>query len=92
MMAPKIPVPIKLYTRRWCWYCFAARRLFNRLEIDFNEISVDGLPDLRREVSQRAGNWATVPMIFIGDRFVGGYQEASELHRRGELEKLCFPD
>jgi glutaredoxin len=33
-----------------------------------------------------------VPMIFIGDGFIGGYREAAELHRRGELEHLCFPD
>ena len=91
-MAAAVPVRIQIYTRRWCWYCFAARRLFDRLKIDFDEIAVDGLPDLRREISKRAGYWATVPMILIGDRFIGGYREAADLHRRGELEKLCFPD
>jgi len=59
--------------------------------VDFEEIRLDGLPGRRQEISERAGNWRTVPMVFIGDRFIGGYQEAAELHRSGELEKMCFP-
>ena len=91
-MASDASIGVRLYTRRWCGYCFAARRLFTRLGVDFEEIALDGQPGLRREVSERAGNWPTVPMIFIGDGFIGGYREAAELHRRGELEHLCFPD
>jgi len=90
-MATSATPPIELYTRRWCWYCFAARRLFDRLGVDYREIAVDGQPDLRYEVSVRAGNWPTLPMIFIGDQFVGGYQEVADLHRRGDLEKLSIP-
>ena len=91
-MASGASAPVQIYTRRLCGYCFAARRLFTRLGLDFEEIAVDGQPALRQEVSERAGNWRTVPMIFVGDRFIGGYQEAAELHRRGELETMCRPD
>jgi glutaredoxin 3 len=77
-----------LYTRRWCGYCWSARRLLKRLAIEFKEIPLDGRPELRRRVSARAGNWPTVPMIFIGDRFIGGYTETAALHRRGELLPL----
>jgi len=80
---------VRIYTTTWCWYCLAATRLLASLGVDFEEIPVDGNPELRREASARAGNWPTVPMIFIGDRFIGGYSEASELHRHGELEALC---
>jgi len=91
-MAPSTPADVRIYTRRWCGYCFAARRLFTRLGVDFEEIALDGQRELRREVSERAGNWRTVPMIFVGDQFIGGYQEAAELNRRGALKKKCFPD
>jgi glutaredoxin 3 len=87
---PASPGPlVRLYTRSWCGYCWSARRLFKSLEIPFEEISVDGDPQLRKEVAATAGNWPTVPMIFIGDHFVGGYSEAAALHRRGELLALC---
>jgi len=91
-MASDTSVDVQLYTRRWCFYCFAARRLFTRLGVDFEEIALDDQPELRREVSKRAGNWPTAPMIFIANRFIGGYREAADLHRRCELERLCFPD
>jgi len=91
-MAPSTPVGVRIYTRRWCGYCFAARRLFTRLGVDFEEIALDGQRELRREVSERAGNWRTVPMIFVGDQFIGGYQEAANLNRRCVLKKMCFPD
>lgn len=83
---------VRIYTKRWCGYCFAARRLLSGLGIAFEEIALDRDPALRREVSARAGHWPTVPMIFVGERFIGGYSEAAELHRRGELEALCRGD
>ena len=79
---------IQIFTRRWCLYCAAARRLFKKLGVDFEEIKLDGRPELRREVSERAGGWPTVPMIFIGPRFIGGYAEAAALHRSGALPGL----
>lgn len=79
---------VQIYTRRWCLYCAAARRLFKKLGVDFDVIKLDGRPELRREVSERAGGWPTVPMIFIGPRFIGGYAEAAALHRSGALPGL----
>ncbi len=89
MTAGNPPARVRLYTKRWCGYCIAARRLFRNLEVDFEEIRLDGRPEIRREIAARAGNWPTVPMIFIGHSFVGGYTEVAALHRRGELLKLC---
>jgi glutaredoxin 3 len=81
-----------IYTKRWCGFCHAATRLFESLGVAFKEIPVDADPELRWGVSVRAGNWPTVPMIFIGDNFVGGYAEAAALHRKGKLQGLCRPD
>ena len=85
MTGAQDPEHVRLYTRQWCGYCFAARRLFEKLKVDFEEITLDGRPDLRREISAEAGGWRTVPMIFVGDRFLGGFSEVADLHRRGEL-------
>ena len=84
-MIPVESPPVTLYTRRWCTYCFAARRLLKRLRVPYEEIPLDRRHELRNEISKKAGGWPTVPMIFIGERFVGGYTELADLHRRGEL-------
>ena len=36
-------------------------------------------------ISHRAGNYRMVPMIFIGDAFIGGYDELAVHDRSGEL-------
>lgn len=92
-MTDGAPSPaVRIYTKRWCGFCFAAKHLFTKLDIAFEEIPVDNDPSLRLEVSVRAGNWPTVPMIFIGDHFVGGFAETAALHRKGRLVPLCRPD
>lgn len=80
---------VRIYTTRGCGFCFAAKRLFRGIGVDFEEIPVDDDPELRQAVSASAGNWPTVPMIFVGDHFVGGSTDAASLHQRGELEPLC---
>lgn len=79
---------VSLYTKRWCGYCFAARRLLSKREIDFEEISLDGKPELRHSLSASNGNWPTVPMIFVGEHFIGGYNELSRLNRQGRLQMI----
>ena len=80
---------VTIYTKRWCGYCWAARRLFGKLGIDFEEIPLDGNQKLRREIAATAGNWPTVPMVFLGKRFIGGYTELAQLHRKGDLLPAC---
>jgi len=79
------PVVIKLYSTRYCGYCVAARRLLQKRGYSFDDIDVSRDSALRQRISQLAGNYRTVPMIFIGEEFVGGYDELVALDRTGEL-------
>lgn len=78
---------ITLYTTRFCPYCSAAKQLLNSKQLSFEEIPVDGDPDLRAQMSQRAGQ-RTVPQIWIGETHVGGYTDLAALERSGGLDKL----
>ncbi|GEM_PF-4315621 len=64
-------VEVTVYTTRICPYCHAARRLLGREGIEFREVSLDGRPELRRRLGEANGGWRTVPMVFVGDRFIG---------------------
>jgi glutaredoxin 3 len=79
---------ITLYTTKYCGYCVAAKRLLDRRGLAFEEIDVSNDYGLRQSVSKRAGNYRTVPMIFIDDEFIGGYDELAVLDRRGKLAGL----
>ena len=44
---------IQIYTTRLCPYCVAAIRLLKKKGAKFNEIAVDGRPDLRAKMTKK---------------------------------------
>jgi glutaredoxin 3 len=83
--ATLIEAVIRMYSTRFCGYCVAARRLLQKRGYSFDDIDVSRDSGLRERISRLAGNYRMVPMIFIGDDFVGGFDELAVLDRRGEL-------
>ncbi len=76
---------VTIYTTATCPVCIAAKRLFDNLGIEFSEVRLDLDPDLRMRLAEENDGWRTIPMIFIGDRFIGGFVEARSLHEEGKL-------
>lgn len=66
---------IVIYTTQYCSFCRAAKKFLEDKGLEYKEIPVDDNPELRAEVSERNGNYRTVPMIEIDGKFVGGYSE-----------------
>ncbi len=79
---------VTIYTTRFCPYCLAAKRLLTKKGIFFEEIAVDGRPDLREVMTERAGGAYTVPQIWIGDTHVGGCDELYALESAGKLDPM----
>jgi glutaredoxin 3 len=82
-----MPAEVKIYTRAWCPYCFAAERLLKSKGVAFENIDCTGDQPKRAWLAEVTGR-TTVPQIFIDGRPIGGYDDMSELDRRGELDKL----
>ena len=82
---------VRIYTTPMCGYCMAAKRMLAEKGIAFEETNLAGDPELRAKISTEAGGWSTVPMIFVGDHFVGGFQELAGLHRQNKLMDLVKP-
>lgn len=76
---------VKIYTSPGCAYCMLAKQLFTSLEVPFEEKNLAADPAAAEALSEEY-NWRTVPMIFIGDEFVGGYDDVAAMQQRGELE------
>ena len=79
--------PVIIYTRQFCGFCSAAKRLLQSKEVEFEERDATGDSALRAEMIARSGRF-TFPQIFIGDRHVGGCDELHALEARGELDPL----
>jgi glutaredoxin 3 len=80
--------PITIYTKSWCPYCSAAKKLLNERGAEFTEIDIEKKPEARAEMIQKAKGRSTVPQIFIGEKHVGGCDDLYALDDSGQLEPL----
>ena len=77
-----------MYTTGSCPYCKMAENLLRSKGIqEIEKIRVDLEPDQRAEMMEKTGR-RTVPQIYIGERYIGGYDDLSQLDRKGELTAL----
>ncbi|PLY00991.1 MAG: glutaredoxin 3 [Desulfuromonas sp.] len=77
-----------VYTTTVCPYCIKAKQLLKNKGVDFEEINLDGNPDERMKLVEKANGMRTVPQIFIGERHVGGCDDLYALEFNGELDAL----
>ena len=79
---------ITMYTGPMCNFCYAAKRLFSRNSLKYEEIDISSKDGLRDEMIKKANGKKTIPQIFFDDYHVGGYVELRELEKKGELLNL----
>lgn len=81
-------VPVTIYTREDCGYCFRAKTLLTKKGVAFTEIDAGGNRALKAEMVQRSGGRTTFPQIFLGDAHIGGCDDLYALDAKGRLDAL----
>lgn len=77
---------VTLYIKEECPYCRAAIQLLNNKGVAYEAISVyDMKSEERVALAERTNNYRTVPQIFIGQTFIGGFDQLNKLNQSGEL-------
>ena len=79
---------IIMYTGPMCNFCEAAKRLFLRNNLKYNEIDISTKDGLRDEMIKKANGKRTIPQIFFNDYHVGGYVELRALEKENKLKDL----
>lgn len=77
---------IIVYSTPVCPYCVAAKRLLGQRGYTYKEVDLAKDPELRQRLSDENNGYRTVPMIFIGKEFVGGFNELAALDKAGGLK------
>jgi len=75
---------IKMYTKSYCSYCYAAKNLLVKRGLAYEEISLSDNAIAAQEMHDLTGG-STVPQILINGRPIGGYTELIEMDMDGEL-------
>ncbi|VVN17315.1 Glutaredoxin 3 [Pseudomonas fluorescens] len=78
---------VVVYSSDYCGYCSRAKQLLENKGVAFEEIKVDGKPQVRAAMAQKAGR-TSVPQIWIGERHVGGCDDLFALERSGKLDAM----
>lgn len=77
-----------IYTRQFCGYCSAAKRLLDKKGVRYVEHDATGRPEVRAEMTEKSNGGLTFPQIFIGGVHVGGCDDLYELEAAGQLDRL----
>jgi glutaredoxin 3 len=79
---------VEIYTKLFCGFCGAAKRLLDAKGIAYEEIDITMGGPRRAEMIQRANGRTTVPQIFIDGAHVGGCDDLHDLDERGRLDPM----
>lgn len=79
---------VEIYTSSTCPFCIRAKALLDQKSISYEEISVDGKPDVRAKMTERAGGKTSVPQIFIAGNGIGGCDDLHALEAAGKLDSM----
>jgi len=70
-----------------CGFSAATVEALRSLGQPFEAVNVLADPELREGIKQYS-NWPTIPQVFVGGKFVGGWDVVRELLAWGELGEL----
>lgn len=82
---------VRLYTSPGCAYCLAAKQLLSSIGATYEELNLRDHPEEADRLREQY-QWRSVPMIFINDEFVGGYDDIASLHQQGLLQQKLLPE
>ena len=79
---------VVVYSGPMCNYCSAAKHLLNKKKVNYIEFDIKADPAKMKEMQERTKGARTIPQIFIGETYVGGYNELKALEVAGKLNSL----
>ena len=74
---------VVIYTTDHCSYCHAAVELLKKQKVAFKQVDVTGDDAMREKLVKMSGGRQTVPVIFAGERCIGGYDELAAFFKSG---------
>jgi glutaredoxin 3 len=80
---------IKLIKKNPCPYCDRALIFLKQKGLQVEIIDLTNNLDELQTIKEKTG-WSTVPMIFVNEKLIGGYNDMKSLDEEGEFDKLVF--
>ena len=78
---------IIIYGTTWCPSCVSAKRFFDEMKLNYDEINIEK-EGMSREKLLKITGGHTVPQIVINNKCIGGFSELISLKQSGELKEI----
>lgn len=79
---------ITVYTMDYCPFCERVKKLFQSKGYKYEEVCLSMDDDAAWEELEARTKYKTMPQVFIGEKFYGGYNDIAALDQKGELQKI----
>lgn len=79
---------VEIYTRMFCGYCTAAKRLLDGKGVAYEEYDLSLGGPKKAEMIERTNGRSTFPQIFIDGVHVGGCDDLHTLDDEGKLDPM----
>ena len=79
---------ILIYSSLLCPYCFAAKKLLRKLNLNYQEILIDNSPEVKTQMIRVSNGRKTVPQVFFGNNHVGGYDDLKKIYEEGKISSI----
>jgi glutaredoxin len=80
--------PIVMFSLSWCPECKRSLELLSRIGVKPHIVDLDDYKSISEEIRLHMLNLTgrrSVPNLFIGGEYIGGFKRTSEMHEQGEL-------
>ena len=78
---------VKMYSMDGCMECVRLRQILGEKGITVEEIKVSGDDASRAEIAAKTGGAKSIPQLFYGDEYIGGFHAVVGMNATGELDK-----
>ena len=79
---------VTIYSTGTCPICDKTKTLLKKWQITYEEKRVDQDNAALREMLEISNHARTVPQLAIDGKWIGGFNELTEMHMEGELDAL----
>ena len=79
---------VTVYSTGTCPICDKTKTLLQKWQIAYQEVRVDQDREALKQMLELTNHARTVPQLAIDGKWIGGFNELTEMHMEGELEEL----
>ena len=77
-----------IYSTGSCPICDKTKILLKKWAINYDEVRLDIDQSKRREFMELTNGARSVPQLALDGKWIGGFNELTEMHMDGELDEL----